>query len=110
MWLLLLLLLVAPPAFGQVDGCTYHHRGGGMLDGTPIFLQLWQQGCVDITFLQYVAGDAGTISFAQSPCRSYNMRLLVKADLPPSGAQYRSWFYQSAWGEWRKDSFGFVHD
>jgi hypothetical protein len=36
--------LGAQPASGEMDGCAYHQRGDGVVNGSEIFLKLWKKG------------------------------------------------------------------
>src|SRR6266446_5561228 len=91
--MVLLLLLCTSHARGEADGCTYHHRGGGELDGVAIFTDLWSHGCTTMTFVLYKYGPEGELSFSHSPCEDYGL---------PLWASGNAWYYQASWGQWKQ--------
>lgn len=98
-WLLLVLLWITP-ASAQVDGCIYHQRSPGTVEGVPIFMEMWQRGCTKISIIQYDKG--ARVRFAYSPCASFNMPIWLSAGAP--GVNVGCWYWQHSWGQWQRDS------
>jgi hypothetical protein len=74
--MILILVWTPPIAFGmdtlRVSECTYHQRSPGTVEGVPLFMDMWRQGCTTISFLQYA--ENAQVYFQYSPCTSYNLK------------------------------------
>jgi len=111
-FMILILVWFPSIAFGmdtlRVSECTYHQRSPGMVQGVPIFMDLWRQGCTTISFLQYA--DNAQVYFQYSPCSSYNLKTWASGTVP-AGAQELSSYYQKSWGRWKQtERFQFQED
>jgi hypothetical protein len=101
--MILILVWTPPIAFGmdtlRVSECTYHQRSPGTVEGVPLFMDMWRQGCTTISFLQYA--ENAQVYFQYSPCTSYNLKTWASGTVP-AGAQELSSYYQKSWGRWKQ--------